>query len=65
MEGNYCLQAVKYCHSNIPAMDKIHYLMKQADEALLDLQLLLDYQDLFGSMRGVISSDCKEELDTG
>ncbi len=31
--------------------------------ALLDSQLLLDYQDLFGSMRGVILSDCKEELD--
>ncbi len=57
------LKALRYCDSNIPAMDKILVLVKWADEALLDLQLILDDQDLFGSMRGVMLSDCKEELD--
>ncbi len=51
------LKALRYCNSNIPAMDKIYFLVKQADEALFDSQLLLDDQDLFGSMRGVILSD--------
>ncbi len=71
MEGSYCLlcaafsalNALRYCDSNIPIMDKIFFLVKQADGVLLDLQLLLDDQDLFGSMRGVILSDCKLELD--
>ncbi len=65
MSSLYCLPALKaprYCSSNIPAMDKF-FLMKQAGEPLHDSQLLLDDQDLFGSMRGVILSDCKEELD--
>ncbi len=57
------LKALRYCDSNIPAMDKIYFLVKQADEAQLDLQLILDDQDLFGSMKGVISFDCNEELD--
>ncbi len=57
------LKALKYCDSNIPAMDKIYFLVKQADDALLDSQLFIDDQDLFGSMRGVVSSDCMEELD--
>ncbi len=44
-------------------MDKIYFLVKQADEALLDSQLLFDDQDLFGSMRGVILFGCEEKLD--
>ncbi len=57
------LKALRYCDSDIPAMDKIYFLVKQADDALHDLQLLLDDQDLFGSMRGVMLSNCDEELD--
>ncbi len=57
------LKTLRYCDSNIPVIDKIYFLVKRADDALLDLQLLLDDQDLFGSMRGVFLSDCKEELD--
>ncbi len=57
------LKALRSCDSNIPEMDKIYYLMKQAYEALLDSQFLLNDQDLFWSMRRVILSDCKEELD--
>ncbi len=37
--------------------------MKQAYDALLDSQLLLNDQDLFGSMIGVVLSDFEEELD--
>ncbi len=44
-------------------MDKIFFLLKLVDEALFDSQLLLDNQDLFGSMGGVVLSYCKEELD--
>ncbi len=57
------LKALRYCDSNIPAMDKIYFLVKQADDALHDSQLILDDQDLFGSMRGVVLSNCDEELD--
>ncbi len=44
-------------------MDKIYFLENRADEALLDSQKFLDEEDFFGSMRGVILSDCKKELD--
>ncbi len=57
------LKALRYCDSNIPAMDKIYFLVKRADEALLNSQKLLDDEDLFGSMRGVTLSDCELELD--
>ncbi len=43
-------------------MGEILFLVKQADEALLESQLLLN-KDLIGSMREVIWSDCKQELD--
>ncbi len=56
------LKALRYCDSNINAIDKIYYLVQQADDALLDSFLLLDNQDLFG-LRGVILLDCEEELD--
>ena len=57
------LKALRYCDSNIPAMDKIYFLVKRADDALHDSQLLLDDQDLFGSMRAVMVSYRDEELD--
>ena len=57
------LKALRYCDSDIPAMDKIYFLVKRADDALHHPQLLLDDQDLFGSMRGVMLSNCNEELD--
>ncbi len=44
-------------------MDKIYFLVKQGDDALHDLQLFLDDQDLFGSMRGSTVPECKEEYD--
>ncbi len=44
-------------------MDKIYFLVKQADDALHDSQLLLDDQDLFGSMRGSTLPECEEEYD--
>ncbi len=44
-------------------MDKIYFLVKQADEALHDLQLLLDDQDLFWSMRGTTTPECEKEFD--
>ncbi len=41
------LKALRYCNSNIFAVDKIYFLVKQADEALLDPQKVLDDKDLF------------------
>ncbi len=35
------LNALRYCDSNIPAMDKIYFLAKQAYEALLDSRCFL------------------------
>ncbi len=55
------MKALQYCDSNIPAMDKIYFLVKQADEALQASQILLDDQDLFGSMRGSSVQECMEE----
>ena len=55
------LKALRYCNSNIPAMDKIYFLVKRADEALQLSQILLDDQDLFGSMRGSSLHECIEE----
>ncbi len=71
MEGNLlsslccfpCVESTKIFDSNIPAMDEFFFLVKQADESLHDSQLFLDNQDLFGSMRGVTISDCKDEMD--
>ncbi len=57
------LKVLRSCNSNISAVDKIYFLVKQADEALLDPQKVLDDKDLFWSMRGVILSDCEQELD--
>ncbi len=44
-------------------MDKICYLVKQADEALLDSQKLLNDEDLFGSIRGVVLSNYEQVWD--
>ncbi len=44
-------------------MDKIYFLVKQADEALQQLRILLDDQDLFGSMRGSSLQECIKEYD--
>ncbi len=57
------LKAMRYCDSNIPAMNKLYFLVKQKDEAFLDSQKLLDDEDLFGSMKGVFWSNCNQELD--
>ncbi len=44
-------------------MDKVYFLVKQADEALQASQILLDDKDLFGSMRGISVQECMEEYD--
>ncbi len=57
------LKALRYCTIPISLNKQKNFLVKQADKALIDSQLLLDDRDLFGSMRGVILSDYEEELD--
>ncbi len=44
-------------------MDKIYFLVNRVDKALHDSQLLLDDQDLFGSVRGTTVPECEEEFD--
>ncbi len=57
------LKLLRYCDSNIPAIDKIYFLVKRADEALQQSRILLDDQDLFGSMRGSSMQECIKEYD--
>ncbi len=44
-------------------MDIIYFLVKRVDEHLKQLQLLLDNQDLYVSMRGTTLPECEEECD--
>ncbi len=57
------LKTLRYCNSNIPAMDKINLLVKRVDEALFESQKVLEDKDLFGSIRVVILSDCQQDQD--
>lgn len=69
MESNLhsgCFLASKVlcnCNSNTPAVDKIYFLVRCADEALLRSQKCLDDEGLFGPMKGVMVSDYDLKLD--
>ncbi len=52
-------KALWHCDSNIPAMDKIFFIVKAAATVLLDSQKFHEIEDLFGAMRGVILSNCE------
>ncbi len=59
----FALKGLRYHDSNIPAIDKNYFLKKKAVEALLCSQKVLNDNDLFGSMRGMFLSGCKQALD--
>ncbi len=45
-----------------PCNEQIFFLVKRAEEELLDSNKFFDNGDLFGSMRGVILSDCETKF---
>ena len=68
----YCLMravfpalcAMRYCDANVPAMDKIYYLVKRVDYALLSSQPILNDEELFGPMYGDLCEGVCDELKT-
>ncbi len=58
------LCALRYCDAKIPAMDKIYYLVKRVDYALLSSQPLLNDEELFGPMYGALCKGIGDELST-
>ncbi len=58
------LCAMRYCDANVPAMDKIYYLVKRVDYALLSSQPILNDEELFGLMYGALCEEVSNELST-
>ncbi len=57
-----CIECLATYDSDKPSMDKIFFLVKWVNNALLKSQVLLDDEDLFGPMKGVALVECKDEL---
>ncbi len=57
------LNALRYCDSNVPGMDKIFFLVKRADAAIENLSSMLNDEELFGSPDKCVITGCEEELD--
>ncbi len=68
----YCLMwaefpalcALRYCDANILAIDKIYYLVKRVDFALLSSQTILNDESLFESMSDALSDGVSKEMIT-
>ncbi len=68
----YCLMravfpalcTMRYCDANLPTMDKIYYLVKRVDYALLSSQPILNDEELFGSIYGALCEGVSNELST-
>ncbi len=58
------LCALRYCDAKIPAMDKIYYLVKRVDYALLSSQPFLTDEELFGPMNGELCDGVNDEFGT-
>ncbi len=62
--GRYpALKALHFCDSNIPAMDKIYYLTKKAEETILKSVQDLDDEKIFGPSGSVVFSSCDDEFE--
>ncbi len=57
------LKALRYCDSNVPAMDKIFFLVKRADVAIENSSSMLNDEELFGCADSSLVTGCEEELD--
>ncbi len=58
------LCAMRYCDANVPTMDKIYYLVKRVDYALLSSQPILNDEGLFGPMYAELCQGVCNELST-
>ncbi len=58
------LCALRYCDANILAIDKIYYLVKRVDFALLSSQTILNDECLFGSMSSALCDGVNKEMTT-
>ncbi len=58
------LQAMRYYDANVPAMDKIYYLVKRVDYALLSSQPIFNDEGLFGTMNVALCDGVSNELST-
>ncbi len=56
------LKALRYCDSNVPAMDKIFLLVKRADVAIENSLSMLNDEDLFSSADSSLVTGCEENL---
>ncbi len=45
---------MRYCDANVPTMDKVYYLVKRVEYALLSSQPILNDEELFGPMYGAL-----------
>ncbi len=57
------LKALRYCDSNVPAMEKIFSLVKRAHAAIENSSSLLNDEELFDCADSSSVSGCEEELD--
>ncbi len=57
------LKTLRYLDSNVPAMDKIFFLVKRVDAAILILSSMRNDEELFGCQDNCVITGCKEELD--
>ncbi len=57
------LKALRYCESNVPAMDKIFFLVKRADVAIENSSSILHDEEFFGCPDSCLITGCEEEFD--
>ncbi len=56
------LKTMRYCDSNVSAMDKIFYLVKRVDAAINKPSSILNDEELLGSHATFVITGCDEEL---
>ncbi len=56
------LNVLRYCDSNVPAMDKIFFLVKRADAAIENSSSMLNDEELFGCPDNCVITGCEKVL---
>ncbi len=56
------LEAIFYCDSNVPVMDKIFHLVKRAEDAILKSTKELDDEAIFGPSCSATATHCEDEF---
>ncbi len=56
------LQSIRYCDANIPTINKIYFLVKRVDYALLSSQSISNDEGLL--MHGALCDGVNDKLDT-